>query len=241
PARHADCPRSSDRANHQRKILCSFRPRRRGAGRERRIRSGEQHLATPRGGLGSGTLRGRIQVFGGEGPSGTPEGTYRQNEEYDATADSWRSLSSMLTPRHGLYGATVIPPGSTGGIFTPSGGPRAGAFFSKLHEAFYLPPDEPPALEAGNMRNAASLIPALSPGALVSMFGRRLAPHSQAVFRSPIATQMAAVSVSANGVRLPLLFVSPQQINFHLPHDLPARPLSIVVSHAGLASAPVPL
>src|SRR5437867_3375176 len=52
-------------------------------------------ILTPRGGLASGVIGNRIQVFGGEGPSGTPEGTYRQNEEYDPAADAWRSLTAM--------------------------------------------------------------------------------------------------------------------------------------------------
>src|SRR3989338_694596 len=56
-------------------------------------------IPTARGGLGSGTIGGRIQVFGGEGPSGTPEGTFRQNEEYDPATNTWRSLTPMPTPR----------------------------------------------------------------------------------------------------------------------------------------------
>jgi uncharacterized protein (TIGR03437 family) len=198
-------------------------------------------IPTPRGGLGSGTLNGRIQVFGGEGPSGTPEGTYRQNEEYDPATDTWRSLASMPTPRHGLYGATVIPPGANGAIFTPSGGPRAGAFFSNVQEAFYLPPAEPPGFEATGLRNAASLAPALSPGALVSLFGVRLAAHTQAALRFPLPPQMAAAAVRINGVPAPLLFVSPEQINFQLPHDLSPGTVNVTVTHAGSTSASLTL
>ena len=195
-------------------------------------------LPTPRGGLGSGTLAGRIQVFGGEGPSGTPQGTYRQNEEYDPATDTWRTLRSMPTPRHGLYGATVILPGSQGCIFTPSGGPVAGLNVSSVHEAFYLPPDEPPSIEPGGVRNAASLAATLSPGALVSLFGRRLSPLEQAASRFPLPTQLSTVIVKADGTPLALLYVGPGQVNFHLPYDLAPGPLNLTVTNAGVESAP---
>ena len=40
-------------------------------------------MPTARGGLASGVVGGRIQVIGGEGPSGTADRTFEQNEEYD--------------------------------------------------------------------------------------------------------------------------------------------------------------
>ena len=80
-------------------------------------------IPTARGGLGSAALDGQIQVFGGEGNSGTPEGTFSVSEEYDPARDSWRNLARMPTPRHGLYGITIGR-----AVFVPGGGPRAGAF-----------------------------------------------------------------------------------------------------------------
>src|SRR6266545_872067 len=40
-------------------------------------------IARARGGLASGVLAGRLIVFGGEGSSGTPQGTFRDNDAYD--------------------------------------------------------------------------------------------------------------------------------------------------------------
>jgi uncharacterized protein (TIGR03437 family) len=193
-------------------------------------------IPTPRGGLGSGVLGGRIQVFGGEGPSGTPEGTYRQNEEYDPATDTWRALAPMPSPRHGLYGATV-----GGCIFTPSGGLRAGAFYSNIHDAFCLAAGEAPALETGGARNAASLGPEVSPGALVSLFGRGMAPFEQAATQLPLPLQMASVQVKANGVPLPLLYVSPGQINFYWPLEVTGGVVVLTVSYAGSESAGLPV
>jgi len=197
-------------------------------------------LPTPRGGLGSGAIGGRIQVFGGEGPSGTPQGTYRHNEEYDPATDTWRSLPPMPTPRHGLYGAT-LEIGVGGCVFAPSGGPIAGANYSSVHEVFCLPAAQPPEIQPGGARHAASFLPALSPGTLVALFGRRLAPFSQAANRFPLPTQMGGVVVKANGRPVPLLFVSPTQINLLLPHDLAASPISLTVTHAGVEGAALTL
>ncbi|MGH9660931.1 MAG: kelch repeat-containing protein [Bryobacteraceae bacterium] len=188
-------------------------------------------IPTPRGGLASGAIGGRIQVFGGEGPSGTPEGTYHHHEEYDPAADTWRALPSMPTPRHGLYGATL-----DGRIFAPAGGPRAGGFNSSVHEMFTLPPAEPPALESA--RNAARLDGSLAPGAIVSLFGLRLS-HGEQVAPAAPRTQMNAVVVRASGVALPLLYVGPSQVNAHLPYDLPLGPVTFAVTNAGSESAPL--
>ncbi len=191
-------------------------------------------IPTRRGGLGSGTIGGRIQVFGGEGASGTPEGTYRQNEEYDPAADGWRSLTPMPTPRHGLYGATIDDR-----LFAPSGGQRSGGFFSSVHEVFYLPPAQPPQIAAMGARNAASFTGALAAGAIVTLFGQRFSFGEQVATRFPLPTRMNAVEVRVNGTPSPLFFVGPGQVNFALPHDLATTPVSVTVSNAGSESAPI--
>ncbi len=193
-------------------------------------------IPTPRGGLGSGAIGGRIQVFGGEGPSGRPEGTYLQNEEYDPATDSWRTLTPMASPRHGLYGATV-----GGCIFTPSGGPRAGAFYSDVHEAFCLAPAGGPVLAPGGARNAAGFGPDVSPGALVALFGRGLAPFEQAAARLPLPSRLATVEVRAGGAPLPLLFVSPGQIHFYWPPEITGSVVLVTAVHAGVESPALPV
>jgi uncharacterized protein (TIGR03437 family) len=197
-------------------------------------------IPTARGGLGSGVIGGRIQVFGGEGPSGTPEGTFAQNEEYDPATDRWRALAPMPTARHGIYGATV----EGRRIFVPSGGPMAGGFFSSVHEAFYLPPETPPSINAGGVLNAASFEPAVAPGSLVSLFGRDLAPGAQTTVRLPLPQQMNATFVSVSDgsySSIPFLFyVDPNQINFQIPRGFSARAF-VVVSQAGVLSASIPI
>jgi uncharacterized protein (TIGR03437 family) len=187
-------------------------------------------IPTARGGLASGVLNNRVIVFGGEGESGTPEGTFRQNEEYDPATNTWRTLAAMPAPRHGLYGATL-----DGRILVPSGGPRAGAFFSNVTDAFYLPPATPPSVQA--VRNAASGEASLSPGALATVFGERLSFGEQVGGKFPLRTQMNATVVKVNGAAVPLLFAGPTQVNFLLPHDLSTGSITVTVSNAGSESS----
>lgn len=188
-------------------------------------------IPTARGGLGSGTVDNRIQVFGGEGNSGTPEGTFAQNQEYDLATDTWRSLASMPTPRHGLYGITV---GRV--IFVPAGGPRAGANYTDAHEAFFLPPSQPPRIDAGRLGNAASGQQPFAPGSLITLFGAGLAPAEQVAGKLPLPVQMNSVTVKLNGSPIPLYAVGPQQISCVIPFDVSAAS-SIAVSYAGSESS----
>jgi uncharacterized protein (TIGR03437 family) len=188
-------------------------------------------IPTGRGGLGSAVVDGRILVFGGEGPSGTPENTFRQNEEYDPATDSWRSLPPMPTPRHGLYGVAV-----DGRAFAPSGGPRAGAFFSNVHEVYHPPLASAPAIREGGAVNAASYAASAAPGSLVTLLGTGFSRGSQ-VGRAPLGTSLNSVRVSVNGVPPPLLFVSPEQANFLLPFGTATGDARIRISYAGVESA----
>jgi uncharacterized protein (TIGR03437 family) len=122
-------------------------------------------------------------------------------------------------------------------VFAPAGGPRAGAFYSSAHEAFFLPPAQPPRISDGGIVSAAGGHPAIAPGSLASLYGSGLAPGGQRAVRWPLPTQMNAVSVKVNSIPAPLLFVSPEQINFLLPFETRA-PLSLVVTYAGSDSAP---
>lgn len=186
-------------------------------------------IPTARGGVASGAIYGRIQVFGGEGNSGTPESTFRQNEEYDPAMDTWRSLAPMPTPRHGFYGVTIDDR-----IFAPSGGPIAGANYSNITEAFYLPPSTAPRINA--IANSASFERIIAPGSLVSIFGTGLSQGEQFAARFPLPRQMNGVAVRVNGAPAPLLYVSPGQINFFLPYDVSAAPPAITVVNAGIES-----
>ncbi len=80
-----------------------------------------------------------------------------------------------------------------------------------------------PAISPGGIVNAASFLPApvpLAPGALISIFGINFATGLTQAGELPLPTEMAGTSVTVNGTRLPLVFISPNQINAQLPYDL---------------------
>ena len=193
---------------------------------------------TARGGVASGVINGRIVVLGGEGNSGRPQNTFVQTEEYDPVGDSWRSLTPMITPRHGMYGVSV-----DGRIFVPGGGPVAGATYSSANEVFYPPGSTPPAIASGGIVNAASFrAEPLAPRSIASLFGSNLSNGEQAARTVPFPSRLNAVEVRVAGMPAPLIYVSPTQINFMVPDIDPATPnAQVIVSNAGTVSAPASL
>jgi uncharacterized protein (TIGR03437 family) len=184
-------------------------------------------IPIPRGGIGSGVVNGKIVVFGGEGNTGRPEGTFEEVHEYDPVNNTWRSLENMLTPRHGLYGVVVDER-----IFVPGGGHIAGANFSNAHEVFYLPPVVLPRMFPDGVRNAASLTLPLAPGSIITVFGERLSQGERIPVGIGVPSRLNAVELRLENQRLPLYYVSPGQINAHLPYDLPIRQLTLTVYNA---------
>jgi uncharacterized protein (TIGR03437 family) len=169
-------------------------------------------MPTPRAGIASGVISGKIIVFGGEGPSGRPEGTYAQAEEYDPAANSWRSLAPMPNPRHGFYGATV---GDV--IYLPGGGLSAGLNVSQVHDVFFFREGGAPALTAAGVVNAASFEPRLAPGSIAAIFGGNLASGEGAATALPLPTEIAGLEIRINGAPAPLYFAGSGQANVLLP------------------------
>jgi N-acetylneuraminic acid mutarotase len=78
-------------------------------------------MPTARGGLGCGTLGGKIYCVGGENPDIGGHGVYKQNEVYDVGSDSWETLEYMAVPRHGTNAVGV-----DGKLYVPGGGTVTG-------------------------------------------------------------------------------------------------------------------
>ncbi|MEP7271427.1 MAG: M36 family metallopeptidase, partial [Acidobacteriota bacterium] len=73
---------------------------------------------------------------------------------------------------------------------------------------------------------------ALASDSLVAAFGTGLAVRTEVAQAIPLPMDLAGTSVSVNGVPSPLLFVSPQQINFVLPSGLQSGPATIIIKSA---------
>ncbi|HTM47664.1 MAG TPA: hypothetical protein VL285_03235 [Bryobacteraceae bacterium] len=95
--------------------------------------------------------------------------------------------------------------------------------------------DRVPALQDRAVRNAAGDTPldAVAAGSIVSIFGVNLAQEYQAGPTSPLRQTLGGVTVNMNGKILPLVFVSPEQINAQLPSDLADGVYTLTVQSGG--------
>ncbi len=78
----------------------------------------------------------------------------------------------------------------------------------------------PPEILPQGVVNAASFTPNLAPGSLVSLFGFNLATGLRVAPGLPLPTELGETGATLNGQPLPLLFVSPTQINAQLPYGI---------------------
>src|ERR1041385_5436980 len=85
-----------------------------------------------------------------------------------------------------------------------------------------------PVIANGGVGDALVVGRALAPGSLISIYGNNLTSGStmQADFTRTLPVKLAGTMVRVDGVAIPLLYVSPSQINAQLPMDLSAGPTS---------------
>ena len=92
-----------------------------------------------------------------------------------------------------------------------------------------------PAISAGGIVNAASFAPTPVPmavGSFISIFGSNMAPSLVQASETPLPKILGGVSVAINGRNVPLVFVSPSQVNAQVPYDLPDGPANLTITNA---------
>jgi uncharacterized protein (TIGR03437 family) len=65
--------------------------------------------------------------------------------------------------------------------------------------------------------NAADFNTTIAPGGLISVFGSQLSPVNMATSEMPLPTALADSCLTVNGLPMPILFVSPNQVNAQVP------------------------
>ncbi len=75
----------------------------------------------------------------------------------------------------------------------------------------------------------------MSPGSVISIYGNSLAPALQVATGNPLPQTLGNVTVTIGNYLLPLLFVSPGQINAQLPNELADGNYTLTVSQTGQA------
>lgn len=78
----------------------------------------------------------------------------------------------------------------------------------------------PPAPRPLEVSNAAAGTATVAPGSIASLFGTNLADTMASGVSNPLPQSMGGVSLLCAGRILPLLYVSPEQINFQVASDL---------------------
>ena len=93
----------------------------------------------------------------------------------------------------------------------------------------------PPHIE--KVVNAADLSLGLAPGGLVSIFGEQLSPVNLATQEIPLPTALGDSCLTVNGLPVPMLFVSPNQINAQLPFETIGNATLILRTPGGVSDS----
>src|SRR5262249_12378608 len=93
-------------------------------------------MPTPRSGVGTAVLNGRMHVLGGEAYLNGRVGTYRTHEACDPKTSSWHGLPPMPTPRHGLAVAEIGGKmyAVSGSNVAGGGGPHEGVNVNEVYD-----------------------------------------------------------------------------------------------------------
>jgi uncharacterized protein (TIGR03437 family) len=94
-------------------------------------------------------------------------------------------------------------------------------------------------LAVSSVANGASFtVDSLSPGSIATIFGTGLATSTALAEALPLPMALGGAAVTVNGITAPLFYASRLQINFQIPFETLVGAASIVVSVAGVSSAP---
>lgn len=94
----------------------------------------------------------------------------------------------------------------------------------------------PPAISANGVVNAASFKSPVSPGALATVFGTSFASQNIGSFSLPLPASLGGVTVNVNGKAAPVLYVTPNQINFQVPFETAIGTATVTVTIDGRTS-----
>jgi uncharacterized protein (TIGR03437 family) len=93
-----------------------------------------------------------------------------------------------------------------------------------------------PAISPGGILNAASSLPAIAPGTLIAIYGTNLASATAQFSVAPLPLLLGGTSVSINGTPVPLLYVSPGQVNAQVPYETQVGTAKLIVQANGVKS-----
>ena len=83
--------------------------------------------------------------------------------------------------------------------------------------------------------SAADFKSPAAPGGLISVFGTALSPTNQATTQIPVPTALAPSCLTVNGQPMPLIFVSPTQVNAQMPFQAFGNVVMVVHTPGGVS------
>lgn len=83
--------------------------------------------------------------------------------------------------------------------------------------------------------NAADGTAPVAPGSLVSIYGSALSPINQATQQTPLPTALGESCLTVNGLPLPVVFVSPGQINGQIPFQVDGNVSMVLRTPGGVS------
>ena len=83
--------------------------------------------------------------------------------------------------------------------------------------------------------NAGDYSSSIAPGGLVSIFGDQLSPINLATAEIPLPTALGDSCLTINGLPVPMLFVSPNQINAQLPFEAVGNVTMVLRTPGGIS------
>lgn len=89
--------------------------------------------------------------------------------------------------------------------------------------------------QISTVTSAADGTSPVAPGGLMSLLGHQLSPTNQATSQIPLPTALANSCLTVNGQPVPLIFVSPTQINAQMPTQAVGNVTLIVHTPAGVS------
>ncbi len=104
-----------------------------------------------------------------------------------------------------------------------------------------IAPGAPGKPVVGGAAAASSTITSAAPGSILSIYGAELAAYRSDLGgfnkATALATSLNGVTATIGGVKAPIYFVSPGQLNVQVPFEVTAGPQPLIVTTAGGASA----
>ena len=147
-----------------------------------------------------------------------------------SAAVGWGTYGSGSTSIHAVtsFARTIAPLASSGAVVVLS-----------TSGLMVLPSNysaSAPVASIAGIVSAADGTPPVAPGGLITIYGRNMSSLSLAAGGTPLATAVGNSCIGVNGLPIPLLYVSPGQINAQLPFNVSGSAALTIHTPAGISN-----